>query len=331
VQPELSEPDARTEGAAPARSPTAAEPGVPGLTRPLTARRADRRRFEWRGYVLLSPGLLVTSFVFFVAMAILLSYSFREFTEGRIQPGYSTETWSGFLTSSFDWSIVATTLKLGAVTVVAAALVGYPMALALYRLRSRTLRYLAYFLIFSPLLTSVVVRSYGWALVLGDGGVINNLLLRFGLVDRPVRILYEFSGVTVGLVHILLPFMIFPILSTLQQLDPMLEESAADLGAPGWTTFRRVVFPLTVQGVIAGSQLVFALAISAFATPALLGGGRVQVLAGQIYSDVGGLNWPSAAVGSYVLLVLALVAIALFSMLLRAQTGTRRATWEYAR
>jgi putative spermidine/putrescine transport system permease protein len=124
--------------------------------------------------------------------------------------------------------------------------------------------------------------------------------------------------------------MIFPILAVLDQLDPMLEQSAADLGATGWTTFRRVTLPLTVQGVIAGSQLVFALAISAFATPTLLGGGRVQVLASQIYSDVGGLDWPSAAVSSYVLLALALVAIALFSVLLRAQTGTRRATWEYA-
>jgi putative spermidine/putrescine transport system permease protein len=307
------------------------EPAVPGRMASLPARRADRRRFEWRGYVLLSPGLLVTSFVFAVAMAILLSYSFRDFADGRIQPGHSTNTWQDFLTSSFDWSVVGTTLKLAAVTVVATALVGYPMALALYRLRNRTLRYLAYFLIFSPLLTSVVVRSYGWALVLGDGGFINNLLLRWDLVDRPFRMLYEFSGVTVGLVHILLPFMIFPILSSLQQLDPILEESAADLGAPGWTTFRRVIFPLTVQGVIAGSQLVFALAISAFATPALLGGGRVQVLAGQIYSDVGGLNWPKAAVGSYVLLALALAAIAIFSVMLRAQTGTRRATWEYSR
>jgi putative spermidine/putrescine transport system permease protein len=306
-------------------------PDAPGLSRPLAAPRADRRRFEWRGYILLSPGLLVTSFVFAVAMAILLSYSFREFVDGRIQEGHTTATWWAFFTSSFAWGVVGTTLKLAAVTVVAAALLGYPMALALYRLRSRTLRYLAYFLIFSPLLTSVVVRSYGWALVLGDGGFINNLLMRWGLVDQPVRMLYEFSGVTVGLVHILLPFMIFPILSTLQQLDPMLEQTAADLGAKGWTTFRRVTFPLTVQGVIAGSQLVFALAISAFATPALLGGGRVQVLAGQIYTDVGGLDWPNAAVASYVLLALALAAIALFSVLLRAHTGTRRATWEYAR
>jgi putative spermidine/putrescine transport system permease protein len=331
VQPEPGETDPRPRSATPAGRSASVEPGVPGLLRPLAGRRADRRRFEWRGYMLLSPGLLVTSFVFAVAMGILLSYSFREFVDGQIQAGHSTATWRDFLTSSFAWSVVGTTLKLGAVTVVFAALVGYPMALALYRLRRRTLRYVAYFLIFSPLLTSVVVRSYGWALVLGDGGLINNLLQRWGFVDRPVRMLYEFSGVTAGLVHILLPFMIFPILSSLQQLDPILEESAADLGATGWKTFRRVIFPLTVQGLIAGSQLVFALAISAFATPALLGGGRVQVLAGQIYTDVGGLDWPKAAVGSYVLLVLALAAIALFSVLLRAQTGTRRATWEYSR
>ena len=158
--------------------------------------------------------------------------------------------------------------------------------------------------------------------------MINNLLLRFGFVDRPVRILYEFSGVTVGLVHILLPFMIFPILGTLQQLDPMLEESAADLGATGWTTFRRVVFPST-QGVIAGSQLVFALAISAFATPALLGGGRGVSPGRSTRTSEGSTGRrPRSARTSC---SLALVAIALFSMLLRAQTGTRRATWEYAR
>ena len=143
-------------------------------------------------------------------------------------------------------------MKLGAIVVVVTALIGYVMALALYRLQNRTLRYVAYFLLFSPLLTSVVVRSYGWALILGDGGFVNNLLLRWHLVDQPVRMLYEFSGVTIGLVHILLPFMIFPILGVLDQLDPMLEQAAADLGATGWTTFRRVILPLTVQGVIAG-------------------------------------------------------------------------------
>jgi putative spermidine/putrescine transport system permease protein len=293
--------------------------------------RLDRRRFAWQAYVFLTPALAATSIVFAASMVILAIYSFREFAAGRMLDAFSTATWGELLTSSFFWSVVGTTMKLGLLTVVLTIAIGYPMALALYRIRSKTLRYVAFFLLFSPLLTSVVVRSYGWALILGDGGFINNLLLRWHVVDTPLRMLYEFSGVTIGLVHILLPFMIFPILAVLDQFDPTLEQAAADLGATGFTTFRRVILPLTVQGVIAGSQLVFALAISAFATPSLLGGGRVQVLAEKIYNDVGGLDWPHAGVASYVLLALALGAIGLFTMLLRLQTGTRRASWEYGR
>jgi putative spermidine/putrescine transport system permease protein len=304
---------------------------VSAVPEPTGAPRLDRRRFAWQAYAFLSPALIATSVVFAASMVILAVYSFRAFTAGRMLPAFSAATWGDLLTSSFFWHVVWTTMKLGLLTVALTLAIGYPMALALYRLPSKTLRYVAYFLLFSPLLTSVVVRSYGWALILGDGGAINNLLLRWHLVDTPLRMLYEFSGVTIGLVHILLPFMIFPILAVLDQFDPMLEQAAADLGATGATTFRRVLFPLTVQGVIAGSQLVFALAISAFATPTLLGGGRVQVLAEKIYNDVGGLDWPHAGVASYVLLALALSAIGIFTLLLRLQSGTRRASWEYAR
>jgi len=292
--------------------------------------RLDRRRFPWQAYAFLSPALIATTIVFAASMVILLVYSFRAFTDGRMLPAFSTVTWTDLLTSSFFWHVVWTTMKLGLITVALTIVIGYPMALALYRLPSRTLRYVAYFLLFAPLLTSVVVRSYGWALILGDGGFVNDLLMRWGVIDRPIRMLYEFSGVTIGLVHILLPFMVFPILAVLDQVDPMLEQAAADLGATGATSFRRVLFPLTVQGVIAGAQLVFALAISAFATPTLLGGGRVQVLAEKIYNDVGGLDWPHAGVASYVLLTLALAAIAVFSALLRLQSGTTKANWEYA-
>lgn len=295
------------------------------------AARLDRRRFAWQAYVFLSPALVATSLVFAASMVILAIYSFRAFVAGRMLSAFSTATWTELLTSSFFWSVVWTTMKLGLLTVALTTLIGYPMALALYRLRSTWLRYTAFFLLFSPLLTSVVVRSYGWALILGDGGFVNNLLLRWHLVDTPLRMLYEFSGVTIGLVHILLPFMVFPILAVLDQFDPTLEQAAADLGATGFTTFRRVLLPLTVQGVIAGSQLVFALSISAFATPSLLGGGRVQVLAEKIYNDVGGLDWPHAGVASFVLLALALAAIGVFTVLLRVQTGTARASWEYNR
>jgi putative spermidine/putrescine transport system permease protein len=290
---------------------------------PGPAVRLDRPRFPWRGYGLVSPAVLLTSFVFGSSMVILLGYSFRAFRNGTLSSGHTTATWSGFLASSYYWHVVWTTMKLGLVTTAVTAAIGYPLALALHRLRTRWLRLAASFLIFMPLLTSVVVRSYGWALILGDGGLVNHLLLQLHLIHSPIRMLYEFDGVTVALVHILLPFMIFPIASVLDQLDPTLEQAAADLGAHPFTVFRRVTLPLSVQGVIAGSQLVFALAISAFGTPSLLGGGRVQVLATEIYTDVGSLDWPHAAVASYVLLAFALAAIAAFSFLLRLQTGTR--------
>jgi putative spermidine/putrescine transport system permease protein len=285
-------------------------------------RRGGRaRRRSWQPYALASPALAVTSLVFAAAMAILLSYSFRSLSGSTLAPGHSTQAWSSAFHSHLFWSVVLRTLKLGAVTAVITALLGFPMAFALYRLRNRWLRTLSYFLIFSPLMTSVVVRLYGWSLILGDGGVINNLLLRWHLRDTPIAMLYNFSGVVVGLVHILLPFMIFPITSALHQLDPMLEEAATDLGASAFRTFRRVILPLTLPGLIAGLQLVFALAISSFSTPALLGGGRVEVLGNQIYDSVGNVDWPSAAVASYVLLAISLLMIAVFTAALRLQAS----------
>jgi putative spermidine/putrescine transport system permease protein len=282
-------------------------------------RRLDRRRFDWRPYALASPAVIATSLVFAASMVILLTYSFRTFSGGTLAGGHALTTWSDTLRSGYFWRLVLRTVEVGALTAGITALLGYPMAFALYRLESRPLRLVAYFAIFSPLLTSVVVRLYGWSIVLGDGGFVNNLLLRWHLVDRPVHLLYAFPGVVVGLVHVLLPFMIFPIVSSLDQLDPIFEQAAADLGATRTTTFRRVIFPLTLPGLIAGLQLVFALAISSFATPALLGGGRVELLGNRIYDSVGNLDWPGAAVAAYVLLAISLATIALFTTLLRLQ------------
>ena len=135
-----------------------------GIGPALPARRetAARLGIEWRGYALLSPALAATSFVFAASMVILAAYSFRAFRDGRLAPGHTADTWTGLLGSSYFWSVVERTMKLGGVTVAVTALIGYPMALALHRLRRHAVRYVAYFLIFSPLMTSVVVRSYGW-------------------------------------------------------------------------------------------------------------------------------------------------------------------------
>ncbi|MHB8620019.1 MAG: ABC transporter permease [Chloroflexota bacterium] len=274
---------------------------------------------------MLSPALLVMTLFFVGSMLILFALGFQPFVGGHLTSGTTAGNYLQFLGGGYYWGIVATTMKLGALTAALCAVVGYPVAYALEKIRRPLARNAVYFIIFSPLMTSVVVRSYGWMLILGDDGFINSTLKGLHLIGRPIPLLFQFSGVTISLVHILLPFMVFPILSVLSQLEPSLKQAAADLGASGWETFRRVTFPLTVQGVIAGCELVFALSISAFATPSLLGGGRVQVLASLIYSDVGTLNWPLASVESYVLLALAIAAIAIFNRLLRAQSP-RQAT-----
>lgn len=278
---------------------------------------------RFRPLALLSPSLVVMTLFFVAAMLILLGLSFQPFRGGHLENGITTASYVQFFRGSYYWRIVATTLKLGAVVTLICAIVGYPVAYALDHIHRPVWRNVAYFVIFAPLLTSVVVRSYGWMLILGDDGFINSILRAAHLHTIPL--LFQFSGVAISLVHVLLPFMVFPILSVLSQLEPSLAEAAGDLGADRWQVFRRVTLPLTLQGVVAGAELVFALSISAFATPSLLGGGRVQVLASLIYTNVGELNWPLASVESYMLLVLAAIAVVIFNRLLRVPSLQRGA------
>jgi putative spermidine/putrescine transport system permease protein len=262
--------------------------------------------------------------VFVAAMVTLGEFSLHRFTDGVSSPFRTLAEWRTFLTDPFQWQVVGATVKLGAVTTLWCVLVGYVTALALHRLRSSRMRAVCYFVLFSPLLTSVVARTYGWSLVLGDVGFVNGTLAFVGF-DQPVPLLYNFAGVVVAMVHILLPFMVFPVLSSLRQIGDDMLEASGDLGAPGWRSFQRVTLPLSLPGLVAGAQLCFALTISAFATPSLLGGGRVQVLATSIYSDVGNLNWPRAAVASYVLLALAVLALVGFGTVQRRVLKAGRA------
>lgn len=272
--------------------------------------------------LLAGPAVLVLLAVFVVAMVTLGEFSLHRFADGVSSPNRTLAEWRAFLTDPYQWGVIAATVQLGAITTVCCALVGLPTAVVLHRLRSGRLRAVGYFVLFSPLLTSVVARTYGWSLVLGDVGFVNSLLTRIGF-DEPVSLLFNFRGVVVAMVHILLPFMVFPVLSSLRQVGDDMLEAAGDLGAPGWRRFQRVTLPLSLPGLVAGAQLCFALTISAFATPSLLGGGRVQVLATGIYNDVGTLNWPRAAVAAYVLLGLALLALAGFGAIQRRILKTR--------
>jgi putative spermidine/putrescine transport system permease protein len=265
---------------------------------------------------LLGPAVLLTLAVFWVAMAILLVMSVYPFV-GSGGPGLTLEAWRQFLGDPYYWAVVRTTLGIGLAVTALSLLLGYPAAYAMAKIRRPGLLVLVYVVLFSPILVSVVVRTYGWLLLLSKTGFVNFLLLRAGLVSEPIPLIFNTTGIVIAMVHILLPFMIFPLLSVITQLPPDLREAAADLGANRWQTLVRVTLPLTLPGVVSGSQIVFTLTISAFVTPFLMGGGKVQILSGLIYRDMEAVNLAFASVVAFVLLGLAVAILQLSNLLTR--------------
>ena len=182
-------------------------------------------------------------------------------------------------------------------------LLGYPIA---YLLATTTpaWRMVGFMMVLLPLWTSVLVRTYAWMVLLGRNGVVNKALVAWGVVERPVGFLYSTTGVLIGMVHVLLPFMVLPLYSALWRLDPGLLQAAEGLGAPRWLVLWRVVLPLTAGGIAAGSVLVFVLSLGFFITPALLGGGRVVMIGVLIQQQVAELlDWNFAAALSMLMLV----------------------------
>lgn len=275
--------------------------------------RSPRATALW----LLAPTLLLGLYTLVLPLLTFMRYSFYEFAGGRLIPAWSLAAYRDFLTDSYDHEVVLNSLFLASAVTVLALAIGYPLAYALWRVgRPGLQRWLA-LLIFSPILVSVVVRSYGWTVLLADQGPVNWLIVRAGLSPTPIRLVFNMTGVLISLTHVFLPFVVFPILASLVRLDPALREAARDLGAGWWTVFRRVTFPLTLPGTIAAAQICFTLAIGSFVTPAILGGGRVLALPLEVYRNTTDIDWPGAAVGNFALLMLAFVAVLVFTGLAR--------------
>ena len=184
--------------------------------------------------------------------------------------------------------------------------IGVPEAYVLVRLSQRW-RAVSMVIVLGPLLISVVVRTLGWAVLLGNEGVLNKMLLATGLVAEPVKMMFTFTGVVVALVHVLVPFMVLAVWASLQKLDLATEQAAESLGAGLPTVLRRIVFPQVIPGVLSGGLIVFALAASAFATPAIIGGRRLKVVPTTIYDEfLHSLNWPLGAALAVVLVAIVL-------------------------
>lgn len=271
--------------------------------------------------LLVPSALLILMFV--AAVALLAGYSLHPSSQIGIVPTWTLDTWRHFLTSPFYWSVIWETVRLALLVTAITVVLAYPTAWVLVHIRSRAISVTCYLILFSPLLVSVVVRSYGWLLLLGEKGMVNGILVQLPFVHAPLRLVFNFTGVAIALVHILLPFAVFPMLSVLRQLPPNVREAAADLGAPPWQVFLRVVLPLSLPGVVSGAQIVFTLAVSAWVTTVLLGGGRVLVLAKLVYDNISNLDWPLGAAESVALLVIALIGLGVFSSLSRGIHAAR--------
>jgi putative spermidine/putrescine transport system permease protein len=211
-------------------------------------------------------------------------------------------------TDGFSIGVLGDTLFLGLCVTAVCLLLAYPLGLV-YIEGGRRLRGAILFLIMLPLLTSTVVRTFAWIVILGREGIVNNAMLAAGLWERPARLLYTWGGLVVALAQIQLPLMALPLINSLLKLDRSLIDAAEGLGASNFRRFRTVILPLTLPGAVAGGLLVFAASTTAFITQTLVGGGRIVLMPLNIYQQaVGVQDWPFAAALS-VVFTLCIVAI----------------------
>lgn len=264
-----------------------------------------RARRSWLPLALLVPATVSLAFTVGYPLVWLVHTSFSvQLADGVVTNKTTTSVYGGVLSSGFYWKVVLTTVELGAIVTVATVALTYPLALFLLRTRSRW-RGVLVALAIAPMLTSTVVRSYGWLMILNNQGLVDNLLRDLGYHGTPPALDNNFTGTAIGLVEVLMPYAILAMLSGFGRLDAELERAAATLGAGRLQVMRRVTLPLSLPGVLTAGLLVFVLAISAFVTPDILGGGRVFLLATEIYNDATvTLDWPRAAVLSVFILVL---------------------------
>jgi ABC-type spermidine/putrescine transport system permease subunit I len=226
-------------------------------------------------------------------------------------PHWSLDNYRQLSHDGVFFTVFTNTLRVSFVVTAGALLLGYPVALALSRLRGG-LAAIVLVLVLLPFWTSVLVRSYAWMVLLGRHGLVNEALLSTSLIATPLRLLNTPIAVHIAMIHILLPYMILPIASSLRQIDPALPRAAAGLGASPWCTFLQVILPLSMPGVAAGTLLVFVLSLGFYITPALVGGPHDMMLSMLIAQQVDLINWPYAACLSATLLAatLAILAVA---------------------
>lgn len=233
--------------------------------------------------------------------------------------GWSLTPYRDLLEGDVFWRVMGITLNISLTVTGLCLVLAVPLAYWLARMPLGRANLLL-LLVLIPFWTSILVRSYAWMAVLERHGILNNLLVAAGVLDRPLKLLNTRFAVCLAMVHVLLPFMVLPIHATLRGLDWRLVRAAESLGATPWGTMRQIILPLARPGIAAGVTLVFTLSVGFYITPVLVGGSADVMAAVLISDEVGVLHWPEASAMSAVLLILVLAVTAGLSRLLGAKT-----------
>jgi putative spermidine/putrescine transport system permease protein len=251
------------------------------------------------------------AFGFLAAMAAVLQYSVRAFVPGSLEPGrFTLENFADLLKPLYAYVFIDT-VWICFLTAISTLLVGYPLAYALVHVRNRFAKAFILITVITPLFLGEVVRTYSWIIVLGSNGFINSILLKLGLIAQPIQFMFTKFGVVVALVHVTMPVMVIILAAALSHIDSNYVRAAQSLGAGPIRAFATVTLPLSMPGIVAGVTTAFAWTFSAFATPQLIGGGRVNMISNLVYQlGFASFNFPFAA--SLCVAGLALVAAILW-------------------
>jgi putative spermidine/putrescine transport system permease protein len=275
------------------------------------------------GAALIAPLLLVLALFFALPVLLMLPTSFREYVPGEgISAGsWTLENYRAIVTDDYYREVLWRTLGLGLAVTSACLLLGYPLAYLIARGPAKWRVPLTLLVIF-PMLLNLVVRSFGWIVLLAGHGLVNNLLIDLKLIGAPLKLMFNLTGLMIGLTHIYLPFMVLMLVAALQNIPRDVEAAAATLGSSRLHVFASVTLPLTAPGILAGSILVFVLTISALVTPRMLGGPTYQVMATLIYDEyMQTLDWPTGSALAFALTLIATSIIWLSSRITRRWAG----------
>ena len=274
------------------------------VTAPQGGKAPGQRSLPW---LMSAPAILLCTVMLLVPLLLtfVLSFNVYDAETGPKAGTFTLEHYQAVLTDPYYYAIFWRTLWISGLVTLICIVLGAPEAYILNRMR-KPWRSVMLLVVLAPLMISVVVRAFGWSMLLGPEGLINSLLMALGF--GRVKLLYTETAIVIALVHVMLPFMVIPVWTSLQKLDGGLANAALSLGASPMTVLRRIVLPQIMPGILSGSLIVFGLSASSFAIPGLLGGRRLKMMATIIYDEyLHELNWPLGAAIALLLLVANLV------------------------